>query len=112
MSERRNNPAITLKGSELGLPLIKEWAYAGALFNYSSAIVSHIAVGDGPDQWMPALVFAVFTVCSWALRPSDRRLPSPTPVAQTGAWSWIVPVVILGLMLVVARFTLPEPPKF
>jgi hypothetical protein len=95
-----------------GFPLVKEWAYAGAFFNYSSAIVSHIAVGDGPGQWMAALMFAIFTVCSWGLRPSDRRVLSPTPAAQTSAWSWIVPVVVLALMLVVARFTLPGPPKF
>jgi hypothetical protein len=95
-----------------GFPLVKECAYAGAFFNYSAAVVSHAAVGDGTGQWMPALVFAVFTVCSSALRPPDRRLPSPAATTQTNAWSWIVPVVILGLMFVVARFTLPEPPKF
>jgi hypothetical protein len=92
--------------------LIKEWAYAGALLNYSSAVISHIAVGDGPDRWVPAFVFAIFTVCSWWLRPSDRRLPSPAPARQTSAWSWFVPIVVLGLMLVVARFTLPQPPQF
>jgi hypothetical protein len=95
-----------------GVPLIKEWAYAGVLFNYSSGVVSHLAVGDGPVHWMPAAVFAVLTVCSWALRPSDRRLPIPGPATQRGVSSWIVPVVILALMLVVARFTLPAPPTF
>jgi hypothetical protein len=95
-----------------GFPLVKEWAYAGAFFNYVAAFVSHLSVGDGPDKWIPPLVFAVLTVCSWALRPSDRRLPSPAPATQTNAWSWIVPAVILGLILVVASFTLPEPPKF
>jgi hypothetical protein len=95
-----------------GFPLVKEWAYAGAFFNYFAAFVSHVSVGDGPDKWVPPLVFALLTVCSWALRPSDRRLPRPAPAAQTNAWSWIVPVVILGLMLIVASFTLPEPPKF
>jgi hypothetical protein len=95
-----------------GFPLIKEWAYAGVLFNYSSAIVSHIAVGDGADGWMPALVFAILTVCSWALRPSDRRVPIPTAATLPGVWSWIVPVLVLGLMLLVARFTLPGPPTF
>lgn len=95
-----------------GLPRLKEWAYAGVLFNYASAIVSHLAVGDGPAQWMPAFVFALLSVASWALRPSERHLPSPTPAKPTSVWSWIGSVVALGLMLVVARFTLPQPPKF
>jgi hypothetical protein len=95
-----------------GLPLLKEWAYAGAFFNYSSALLSHLAVGDGPSVWMAALVFAVFTVCSWTLRPADRRLPRPTAMTQTTIGVWIVPVVVVGLMMVLARFTLPEPPKF
>jgi DoxX-like family len=95
-----------------GFPLVKEWAYAGVLFNYSSALISHLSVGDGPRLWIPALIFAVFTVCSWLLRPSDRRLSSRAPATQTSIWAWIVPVIILGLMLVVARLTLPQPPKF
>jgi hypothetical protein len=94
------------------LPLVKEWAYAGAIFNYSAAFVSHLAVSDGPSFWAPPLVFAILTVCSWALRPSDRRVSSPTPATETNAWSWIVPAVILGLMLIVASFTLPAPPTF
>ena len=28
-------------------PLLKEWAYAGAVFNYTGAVASHLAVGDG-----------------------------------------------------------------
>jgi len=95
-----------------GLPLVKEWAYAGTFFNYSSAVASHMAVGDRPSMWIAALVFAVFTVCSWTLRPADRRLPRQAAAAQTTIWSWIVPVVVIGLMMVLARLTLPEPPKF
>ncbi len=95
-----------------GFPLVKEWAYAGLLFNYSSAMISHMSVGDGPGLWIPALIFAVFSVCSWLLRPPNRRLPSRAPAIQTSIWAWIVSVIILCLMLVVARFTLPRPPKF
>lgn len=95
-----------------GFPLIKEWAYAGVLFNYSSAVISHLSVGDGPRLWIPALMFAVFSACSWLLRPPNRRLPSRAPATQTSIWAWMVPMLILGLMLVVARFTLPPPPKF
>ena len=95
-----------------GLPLVKEWAYAGTFFNYISAVASHVAVGDGPSVWIAALVFAVLTVCSWALRPADRRLPRQTAAAQTRIWSWAVSAVVIGLMMVLARLTLPAPPKF
>jgi DoxX-like family len=95
-----------------GVPLIKEWAYAGAFFNYSSAIVSHMSVGDGPDQWAAAAVFAVFSVCSWTLRPPDRRFAGSRSIREIGISSWIVPLVVLILMIVVALFTLPAPPQF
>jgi hypothetical protein len=57
-----------------GFPRLKEWAYAGAFFNYSGAVLSHLAVGDGADQWAGPLVFAAITLASWALRPPERRL--------------------------------------
>src|SRR5689334_18576433 len=28
-------------------PRLKEWAYAGMFFNYTGAVASHLAVGDG-----------------------------------------------------------------
>jgi DoxX-like family len=93
-------------------PLVKEWAYAGAFFNYSSAVISHMFVGDGPDRWSAALLFAMFTVCSWALRPPDRRLARPTPVSELGVLSWVVPILVLLVMFVVALFTLPQPAQF
>jgi hypothetical protein len=55
-------------------PLLKEWAYAGLIFVYSGAVVSHLAVGDGADKWIGPAVFALFTGVSWALRPASRRL--------------------------------------
>jgi hypothetical protein len=30
---------------------LKEWAYAGFAINLVSAIIAHIAVGDGPESW-------------------------------------------------------------
>lgn len=93
-------------------PLVKEWAYAGAFFNYSSAVISHGAVGDRPDKWLPALVMLVLTVGSWALRPPNRRLSRSAPPYETSLRSWIVPIGILVAMFVVSLFTLPAPPKF
>lgn len=84
----------------------KEWAYAGAFINYSSAVLSHWFVGDRLD--IPATVMAVFTVVSWALRPPDRRL-SP-PIAETSAWSWIAAAIVVGLLFALSFFWLPQIP--
>src|SRR5262249_48880364 len=32
-------------------PRLKEWAYAGAFFNYTGALASHVLAGDGPAKW-------------------------------------------------------------
>ena len=55
------------------LPLLKEWAYAGAFFTYSGAIVFHLSTGyDLGELWLLAVLTAL-TVLSWALRPPSRR---------------------------------------
>jgi hypothetical protein len=30
---------------------VKEWAYAGFAFDLGSAVIAHVAVGDGPEAW-------------------------------------------------------------
>jgi len=92
------------------LPRVKEWAYVGAFFNYSSAFVSHLFAGDGPNLTSPPLFMVVLTVMSWALRPSDRRLAES--IGETSALSWVAPAVILGLMLILSLFSLPQTPRF
>jgi hypothetical protein len=32
-------------------PRLKEWAYAGFAIDLGSAIIAHLAVGDGPEAW-------------------------------------------------------------
>jgi uncharacterized membrane protein YphA (DoxX/SURF4 family) len=54
------------------LPRLKEWAYAGLFFEYTGAVISHLAVGDGQAVAFP-LVVSVLVLVSWALRPSARR---------------------------------------
>ena len=44
-------------------PRLKEWAYAGFAFDIISAIIAHLAVGDGPDAWG----WAIGTGVLWAL---------------------------------------------
>ncbi|WP_236652697.1 DoxX family protein [Chitinophaga vietnamensis] len=51
---------------------VKEWAYAGAIFLYTGAAISHLSMGDTQPAIGP-LVFAALTVISWATRPESRR---------------------------------------
>ena len=55
-------------------PLLKEWAYAGAFFTYTGAIVSHLTRGYDRGEVGLLAVLTVLTVLSWALRPASRRL--------------------------------------
>lgn len=59
------------------LPRVKEWAYAGLVFDVTGAIVAHWAVGDF-GAWgyhiVANLVFLALAIASWALRPEARRL--------------------------------------
>jgi uncharacterized membrane protein YphA (DoxX/SURF4 family) len=55
------------------LPRLKEWAYAGLVFNYTGAAASHIWVGDGAEKLIGPMIFLGLTATSWALRPSSRR---------------------------------------
>ena len=38
---------------------LKEWAYAGLVFDVIGALYSHLSVGDSPSGWMPALIGSV-----------------------------------------------------
>ncbi len=42
---------------------LKEWAYAGFAFTLGSALLAHLAVGDGPEAWG----FAAATGLLWGL---------------------------------------------
>ena len=57
-------------------PLLKEWAYAGFAIDLASAIVAHVAVGDGAAAWSWPVAFAS---CAPARRccsfPATRATP-------------------------------------
>jgi len=66
------------------LPRLKEWAYAGALFDLTGAAFSHAAVGDPVVKVIVPLVFLGVTAASWALRPASRTLAAvAAPVEPT-----------------------------
>jgi hypothetical protein len=68
-----------------GFPRLKEWAYAGFVFNLTGAIVSHLAAGDGAGAAVAPLVLLAMLFTSWATRPADRRLGDilPSPERRT-----------------------------
>jgi len=56
-------------------PLLKEWAYAGAFFVFTGALVSDAVKSYGYGE-IALLIFLIpLTVVSWALRPASRRTP-------------------------------------
>ena len=57
-----------------GRPLLKEWAYAGAFFTYTGAMISHLVTGYALSEVGLLAILTVATVTSWALRPGSRRL--------------------------------------
>ena len=58
-------------------PRLKEWAYAGVIFDLTGAVASLLASGftDAGTLGYPIIMTGV-TVASWALRPPSRRLGS------------------------------------
>jgi hypothetical protein len=61
-----------------GFPLLKEWAYAGIMFDLTGA--ASASIGTGGEWWhvLVALSLAALVAVSWALRPASRRLPGTT----------------------------------
>ncbi|MGW7531046.1 DoxX family protein [Amycolatopsis sp. NPDC054798] len=57
-----------------GFTRLKEWAYAGAFFNLSGAVASHLVSGSVWYHVAYTSVFALCVLASWALRPGDRVL--------------------------------------
>jgi hypothetical protein len=59
---------------------LKEWAYAGFAIDLGSAIIAHVAVGDGAQAWG----WAAGTGALWGLSYFFwRRLPRSTPTPSS-----------------------------
>jgi UPF0716 family protein affecting phage T7 exclusion len=63
-----------------GLPLLKEWAYAGVTFALVMATISAYSIGE---IWALPLVLLALLAVSYLTRPAGRRVmaPSPRPVS-------------------------------
>ena len=57
-------------------PRLKEWAYAGMLFDLTGAAASRMVSGDGAATVAVPLAIAGIVFVSWALRPAGRKLES------------------------------------
>ena len=68
-----------------GLPRLKEWAYAGIVFELAGASVSLFARGHDAGDVATPLLLAAVAIASWALRPPGRTLGQPAiaPRVQT-----------------------------
>src|SRR5262249_49985719 len=67
----------------VGIPRLKEWAFAGLVFDVVGALYSHLSVGDTPTLWMPAVIGLLLLSASYTLyqaqlrqQNSQRRHPS------------------------------------
>jgi DoxX-like family len=61
------------------LARLKEWAYAGVIFELTGAAASLIVRGYGVGDVSTPLLLAVLALTSWALRPASRTLGSLLP---------------------------------
>jgi len=57
-----------------GTPRLKEWAYAGMLFDLTGATASHASTHDSVAHIVTPLIILGIVIVSWALRPQSRRL--------------------------------------
>jgi DoxX-like family len=57
-------------------PRLKEWAYAGMIFDLTGAAFSRTATGDGIATVIFPLGIAAVVLASWRLRPEGRALHS------------------------------------
>jgi hypothetical protein len=72
-----------------GFSLVKEWAYAGIVFDLTGGLVSHLVNSDPlPKPIVPVVVLGL-ALTSYLLRPASRRLESRSaperPTARSAA---------------------------
>jgi uncharacterized membrane protein YphA (DoxX/SURF4 family) len=55
-------------------PLLKEWAYAGIVFNLTGAAAARAFVADSTAHIVAPLVICGIALTSWLLRPESRKI--------------------------------------
>lgn len=51
-----------------GLPRLKEWAYAGLVFDLAGALYSHVSIGDPASVWVFPIIGLFLVGSSYVLR--------------------------------------------
>lgn len=74
--------AILVPGS---FPRIREWAYAGLIFDLIGACYLVAASGKAPLQWLPMLLFIALGFASYALFHKRKALRTQTRQAEYAA---------------------------
>ena len=65
-----------------GLPLLKEWAYAGVTFAWIMAFISAYSIGEAVQTLaMPPVLLALLVV-SYVTRPEGRRLAQSSTASE------------------------------
>jgi hypothetical protein len=62
---------------------LKEWAYAGFAITLASALIAHLAVGDGPEAWGWAAGTSVLWGLSYFFWPRKSQ-----PRSATRPWAF------------------------
>jgi hypothetical protein len=56
-----------------GVSQLKEWAYAGLMFDLTGAAFSRSVCGDGVMMVIVPVIISGLVVISWALRPNENK---------------------------------------
>jgi hypothetical protein len=89
-----------------GFLRLKEWAYAGAVFNYTGAAASHFPAGNAAKGNPLALVAIALT--SWALRPPARSLAAPPAPTDRRVSEWLVATLVFIVLFIVSLIAIPK----
>jgi uncharacterized membrane protein len=54
-------------------PRLKEWAYAGFVYDFLGAVYSLISVGDPVSNWLPVVIFLILLAISYIFYHRMRR---------------------------------------
>jgi uncharacterized membrane protein YphA (DoxX/SURF4 family) len=57
-----------------GFPRLKEWAYAGLVFDLAGALYSHLSIGDPPSVWVFPTIGLFLVGSSYVLHAANRAV--------------------------------------
>lgn len=79
-----------------GFPRVKEWAYAGLVFDLIGATFSIIAIGKPVSDWAPMVLPIGLAIASYSLYHKlrkEKNAPKTTVVQPSGAGGSAIPAL-------------------